>query len=69
VTQGVYALLLKNGLHYKPSSDDSKDILAAATGENALEKDVELSKLNIHACVSARCSSARLRVLTRAARW
>jgi hypothetical protein len=54
VTRGVYALLLKNGLHYKPTNDEVKNILTAAAGENASEADVELNTQNSHACVRAR---------------
>ena len=63
VTQCVYTLLLKNGLHYKPTAYEIKHILTTATGENAPEADVELSKQNIHACVRglARARAARPR--------
>lgn len=53
VTQGVYTLLLKNGLHCKPTDAEVSNILASAMGENAPEADVELSKNNVHACVRA----------------
>jgi hypothetical protein len=53
VTQGVYTLLLKNGLHCKPTDAEVSNILASAIGENAPEADVELSKNNVHACVRA----------------
>ena len=52
----MYQLQLKNGLNYRPSPEEVKDILAVATSDDAPEADVELSKLNIHACVSARCT-------------
>jgi len=57
VTQGVYSLLLKNGLHYKPSAEEISDILTAASSATASDADVELSKLNVHACVRARGGS------------
>ena len=73
VTQGVYALLLKNGLHYKPADDEVKHILIVAKSENAAEADVELSKQNIHACVRVRARARVARPLSRAScvqnRW
>ena len=53
VTQGVYSLLLKDGLHYKPTDAEVSNILTSAMGENAPDADVELSKHNVHACVRA----------------
>ena len=54
MTQGVYTLLLKHGLHYKLTEAEVSAILVSATSANALEADVELSKENVHACVRAR---------------
>lgn len=54
VTQGVYGLLLKHGLHYKPGETEENNILAGATSQGATEADFELSKQNMHACVRAR---------------
>lgn len=58
VTQGVYTLLLKHGLHFKPSAEEMNDILTSATTDKASEADLELSKLNVHACVRARVRGA-----------
>ena len=54
MTQGVYELLLKHGLHYKPTEEQVNDILAGATSQGASDADVELSKQSVHACVRAR---------------
>jgi hypothetical protein len=51
VTQGVYTLLLRNGLHYKPTEEEVAHILTTATSNDASQADVDLSKENIHACV------------------
>jgi hypothetical protein len=51
VTQGVYSLLLRSGLHYKPTEEEVVQILTTATSNDASQADVDLSKENIHACV------------------
>ena len=48
MTQGVYTLLLKHGLHHKLSTEEVSNILAAAMSDSASDADFELAKQNIH---------------------